>query len=81
MEIREIFERRSIRKYQNTHIEKEKTDKLLKAAMQAPSACNQQPWEFIVVQDKKLLSALSETSPFSKLVADAPLGTRHGSLC
>ncbi len=68
-----IFNRRSIRRYEDKAIEKEKIEKLLKAAMQAPSAVNQQPWEFIVVQDKKNLEKLSEISPYSKMVANAPL--------
>lgn len=73
IKIEEIFKRRSIRKYQNVQVEKEKIEKLLKAAMQAPSAGNQQPWEFIVVEDKKFLSSLSEMSPYSKLISDTPL--------
>lgn len=68
-----IFNRRSIRKYKNKPVEKEKIEKLLRAAMQAPSAVNQQPWEFIVLQDKNNLKKLSEMSPYSKLVENAPL--------
>lgn len=68
-----IFIRRSIRKYKNQPVEKEKIDKLLRAAMQAPSAGNQQPWEFIVVQKRENLMKLSEMSPYAKPVKDAPL--------
>ncbi|MBV4417942.1 nitroreductase family protein [Clostridium tyrobutyricum] len=79
-----IFNRRSIRKYKDKPVEKEKIDKLLKAAMQAPSAANQQPWEFIVVQDKEKLKELSNTSPYSKMVADSSvtfvLLSRKGNL-
>ena len=67
----EIFNRRSIRKFTNQAIEPEKIDKLLRAAMQAPSAANQQPWEFIVVQDKEGLAQLAETSPYAKPVASS----------
>ena len=38
-----VFQRRSIRKYQARTIEPEKIERILRAAMQAPSACNQQP--------------------------------------
>lgn len=69
----EIFTRRSVRKYADKPVEKEKVEKLLRRAMQAPSATNQQPWEFIVVDDKELLKKLSSFSPYSKFVADAPL--------
>ncbi len=68
-----IFNRRSIRKYKEQAVEKEKVERLLRAAMQAPSAANQQPWEFIVVQDKDNLKKLSLMSPYSKLIANAPL--------
>ena len=44
-----IFSRVSIRKYQDKPVEKEKIEAILRAAMQAPSAANQQPWEFYVV--------------------------------
>ncbi|MGL5347721.1 MAG: nitroreductase family protein [Peptostreptococcaceae bacterium] len=68
-----IFKRRSIRKYTDDKVEQEKIEKLLRAAMQAPSAGNQQPWEFIVLQDKEKLVKLSHMSKYSKLIADAPL--------
>lgn len=67
----EIFTRRSIRKFTNQKVEPEQIDKLLRAAMQAPSAGNQQPWEFIVVQDKNRLALLSETSPYAKPAASS----------
>ncbi|MBU3189575.1 nitroreductase family protein [Clostridium bowmanii] len=69
--MKEILNRRSIRKYEDRPVEVEKINKLLRAAMQAPSAANQKPWEFIVVEDKKTLKILSETSPYSKMVANS----------
>ena len=48
-----IFHRISVRKYEDKPVEKEKIMQILKAGMQAPSACNQQPWDFYVVTDKK----------------------------
>jgi nitroreductase len=66
-----IFNRRSIRTYEDKPVEKEKIEKLLRAAMQAPSAANQQPWEFIVVEDKENLKKLSNASPYSKMVANS----------
>ena len=38
-----VFHRVSIRKYEDKAVEKEKIIQILKAGMQAPSACNQQP--------------------------------------
>ena len=40
-----IYSRVSIRKYQDRPVETEKTEAILRAAMQVLSACNQQPWE------------------------------------
>ena len=68
-----IFTRVSIRKYQDRPVEKEKTIAILKAAMQAPSAANQQPWEFYVVTNKEKLKALSETHPYAGMTKDAPI--------
>ena len=41
--------------------------------MQAPSACNQQPWEFYVVTDKEKIQELSTATPYSKCAAGAPV--------
>ena len=68
-----LFDRVSIRKYQNKPVEDEKIEAILRAAMQAPSAHNQQPWEFYVVTDKNLLNQLSEVSPYSYMTKDAPV--------
>lgn len=68
-----IFERVSIRKYKDTPVEPEKAEKLLRAAMAAPSACNQQPWEFYVVTDREIIKKLSESSPYAACAKDAPL--------
>ena len=68
-----IFHRVSIRKYEEKPVEQEKIIQMLKAAMAAPSACNQQPWEFYVVTDKNVIERLSEASPYAKCAKDAPL--------
>ena len=68
-----IYTRVSIRKYQDRPVEKEKTMAILRAAMQAPSAANQQPWEFYVVTNKEKLQALSEVSPYAGMTKDAPV--------
>jgi len=65
-----IFKRQSVRKYLAKPIEQEKIEMMLKAGMQAPSAANQQPWEFLVITDKEKLQALSGMSPYAKPVAN-----------
>ena len=51
----EIFTRRSVRKFLPTMVEDEKIELLLRAGMAAPSMGNQQPWEFYVVRDKRVI--------------------------
>ena len=67
-----IYTRVSIRKYQDKPVEKEKTEAILRAAMQAPSAANQQPWEFYVVTNKEKLEALSRVQPYAGMTKNAP---------
>lgn len=67
-----IYHRTSIRRYKDQPVEKEKIIEMLRAAMQAPSASNQQPWEFFVISDPETLKKLSEVSPYAKMTADAP---------
>lgn len=66
-----IFTRRSIRKYLNKEVDKSIIEQLLKAAMQAPSAGNQRPWEFIVVRDKDMLNQLGLVSPYAGPVKES----------
>ena len=68
-----IFHRISVRKFEDRPIDKEKIVQVLKAGMQAPSACNQQPWEFYVVTDKEKIQELSTATPYSKCAAGAPV--------
>ena len=68
-----IFHRVSIRKYKEQEVEQEKVEKMLRAAMAAPSACNQQPWEYYVVTNKNKIEALSKTSPYTGCAKQAPL--------
>lgn len=69
----EIFQRVSIRKFEDKPVEPEKVEQLLRAAMAAPSAGNQQPWEFYVVTDKEKIKALSQCSPYAGCAANAPV--------
>ena len=66
-----IFVRRSIREFLDKPVENEKIEQILRAGMQAPSAKNQQAWEFIVVTSQEDKEKVSKMSPFSKLAAKA----------
>ncbi|MEA3265779.1 MAG: nitroreductase family protein, partial [Candidatus Fermentibacteria bacterium] len=66
-----IRERRSIRKYQNKPVPAEKLETLLRAAMQAPSARNTQPWEFVITEDRDILSRIPDFHPYAGMVPSA----------
>jgi nitroreductase len=68
----EIFKRASVRTYEDTPVEDDKIELLLRAAMAAPSDGNQQPWEFYVVKDRKILEGLAQCSPYATCVRKAP---------
>lgn len=69
MEIQEaLLNRRSIRKYKNQKISKEELDKILKAAVYAPSAMNLQPWQFIVIDDKEVLIETIKSIPYAEML-------------
>lgn len=68
-----INKRRSTRTYKDKPVEKEKIEELLKAAMQAPSAYNQQAWEFIVIENEETRQKISNMSPYAKPLENAPL--------
>ena len=72
--MKEIFHRESVRRYESRPVEEEKVEQLLRAAMAAPSARNQQPWAFYVVTDRGPLGALADCSPYAGCLREAPLG-------
>lgn len=63
-----IFTRRSIRKYKDKKISEEKIKILLSDAMNAPTAVNQQPWVFVVIDDKKILNEIQSFHPNAKML-------------
>jgi nitroreductase len=69
-----IYTRRSIREYTTLEVPDKLVKKLLAAAMQAPSAGNEQPWHFVIVTDRKQMDALANALPFGKMLHTAPLG-------
>lgn len=67
-----LYSRRSVRSFvEGKKVEAEKIEKLLKAAMAAPSACNTQPWEFVVVTEDDILARLKDAIDYGKY--NAPL--------
>ena len=68
-----ILARRSIRKYTDETVTDEQVEALLRAAMAAPSAGNQQPWSFVVIRDKAVFEAVTEFHPYAKMLPCAPV--------
>lgn len=57
-----VKNRQSDRSYSNKAVEKEKLERIIEAGRMAPSACNAQPWKFIIVDDPDLLNQLAEAA-------------------
>lgn len=66
-----IFVRRSVRKYEDREIEEDKLDRIIRAAMQAPTSGNEQPWEILVILDKEILKKVSQASKYVEFVDKA----------
>jgi nitroreductase len=68
-----LFARRSVREYTPEPVDERTLKQLIVAAVQAPSAMNEQPWAFTVVRDHALLDRLS-TQAKQHLLATTPAG-------
>jgi nitroreductase len=67
-----ILNRRSIRRYTEKPVSREIIKELLEAAMSAPSAGNEQPWQFVVIDDRQVLAEIPKIHPHAWMVKDAP---------
>ena len=70
--------RQSVRKYSARAVEPEKIARCIEAARLAPSACNSQPWKFIIVDDAALKDQIARETyntvvAFNKFVKEAPV--------
>lgn len=63
-----ILNRKSIRKYKDIRVSDKIVEELLRAGMAAPSAGNEQPWEFVVLRDKEIMKKITEVHPYSKML-------------
>lgn len=69
-----IFGRRSIRAYTSEAVSQAAVQKLLEAAMAAPSAAATDPWRFVVVRNRVMLSKIADALPYGKMIGSAALG-------
>jgi len=68
-----ILTRRSVRNYTDQPIPEETIQLLLEAAVSAPSAGNQQPWQFIIIEEREILQRIPSVHPYSNMLNHAPL--------
>jgi nitroreductase len=68
-----IKTRRSVRAYTSEPVGDDTVREILRCGMQAPSACNEQPWQFVVIRDKAVLAAAGEINPYAKFAKTAPV--------
>ncbi len=69
-----IFWRRSIREYTGAPVSDEQVQQLLRAAMAAPSAGNEQPWKFVVIRDRELLNRAAGADGGLRMLRSAAVG-------
>jgi len=75
MEFFEVIKKRcSIREYSDKPIKKEDLEKIIDCARLAPTARKEEPWEFIVITDKKELAEIAEITDYGKFLKDAAAG-------
>ena len=69
-----IRARRSVRKFKSgVTIPRDHVERMLEAAMMAPSACNTRPWEFYVVESREIMGRLAEIHPYAQMLGSASL--------
>jgi len=68
-----ILSRRSIRRYNGETVKEAEVEGLLRAAMAAPSAHNEQPWHFVVIRNRETLTAITAFHQYSAMLAEADL--------
>lgn len=70
-----IRQRRSIRKFKDQPVEKDKLELILEAGLRSPSSMGRNPWEFVVITRREVLTALSSAKPHgASFLKNAPLG-------
>ena len=63
-----IKKRRSIRSYKDKDVKDEEIYTLLEAAMLAPSAGNEKPWHFIIIDNQEIINKIPDIHPYAKMI-------------
>jgi len=69
-----LRKRRSVRRFEQRPVEEDKVNILIEAVLRSPSSRSLNPWEFVVVRDREMLSRLAQAKPHgASFVKNAPL--------
>jgi nitroreductase len=68
-----ILTRRSVRGFTGDPVSEAQVSDLLRAAMAAPSAGNQQPWQFVVVRDPAVRDVIAGANPYGGMARQSPV--------
>jgi nitroreductase len=68
-----ILTRRSVRSFTDAPVSEDLIADLLRAAMAAPSAGNQQPWQFVVVRDPAVRNVIAGANPYGGSARQSPV--------
>lgn len=68
-----IYKRRSIREYSDKHVSRDDIMTVLKAGFSAPTAVNGQLWEFVIIDEKKVLDKIREKMIFANYNAPSAI--------
>jgi nitroreductase len=67
-----IYSRRSVRGYTDQLVEREQLMEIIKAGTWAPSGLNNQPWRFVIVQEKEIRKRLAGFTKYRTIIESAP---------
>lgn len=66
-----IKTRRSVRKFKDKEVSEEDLIELIRASMFAPSAGDEQPWEFVIIDDRELLTQIAQKRSSAHMAREA----------
>lgn len=66
-----IYRRRSIREFSEKEISREQLHEIVRAGMWAPSGMNNQPWRFVIIQNREIREKIAEQTHYGHIVREA----------
>jgi nitroreductase len=67
-----IYTRRSVRQFTDESLARDELIEIIKAGTWAPSGLNNQPWRFVIINDRDTLERLAKLTKYQKIIRDAP---------